>query len=58
MPTCLICSTEVNRVGEFCSPECWVHFHVAVMNDEQVVVLDYNYLDLEEQPWYGDMRVM
>lgn len=50
-PQCPMCFTRVDREGEFCDPGCWIDFHELV--NDMGVPIEMNYLDLEDQPWYG-----
>lgn len=50
-PWCPMCHMPMKREGEFCSPYCWNDFHTTVYEIGRMV--EMNYLDLEEQPWYG-----
>lgn len=51
-PMCPVDEMDVSREGEFCSPDCWESFH-QVIYGMGVWLYEMNYLDLEEQPWYG-----
>ena len=50
-PICPIDENPVFREGEFCSPDCWQHFHIVVMDETNIIQMG-GYLDLEEQPWH------
>lgn len=52
-PMCPVCEDDVAREGEFCSSACWQHFHTTIY-DMGTPMIEMNYLDIEEQPWYGD----
>lgn len=51
-PMCPVCEMDVEREGQFDTPECWTHFHAVVF--EMGEPIEMTYLDIEEQPWYGD----
>lgn len=50
-PQCPMDRVDVEREGEFCSPSCWQDFHATVHEIGEMI--EMNYLDLHEQPWYG-----
>ena len=53
-PHCPIDHEPVEREGQFCRPACWHHFHVFAHTMHEL--FDMTYLDIEEQPWYGESR--
>lgn len=48
---CPMCDIAVEIEGAFCGPSHWQWFHELVF--EMGVVIEMDYLDLEEQPWYA-----
>ena len=53
-PQCPMCHQPVEREGQFDLVECWESFHIVVF--EMAEVIEMNYLDIEEQPWYGRVQ--
>ena len=50
-PICPICDKPVPKAGQFCSPECYTHFLVAVSDQAGMIEME-DFLDIARQSWY------
>jgi hypothetical protein len=52
-PICPICDSPVPEAGQFCSPEHYNHFLVAVSDQAGMIEME-ELVDIESQPWHTE----